>query len=320
MALKDISFFYRDKTASVAPKDYTGFVNFTLPPQGIDVDVKVRLIPASAHATLAPVASGAKHTSDATPSSSTTNRAVQSKATTIPQRDLHRSMHVVENVSVSIAKDCELEFKESNHRIVLSVFKPRIVKRFKNAMERILGSQIQVAFEYVDGFAYDISKRAEVFADTGLDGGAAISAAFVSEIGRIRRYGWGRNRDREIKWRATGTGVVVEDQKVDRGTGQKKSGAGTIAVGAEPQILSGAKRGPAGTGSESVNKRLKKAADEMDVDVDMDVNAEDMQGQAAGVVNEGKRQAQMFKDAVNTRVEAERRSEGWQSSAYDVNF
>lgn len=45
--LKEVSFYYKDKTASIGPADFTGILEFTLPPQGIDVDIVVRNIPNS---------------------------------------------------------------------------------------------------------------------------------------------------------------------------------------------------------------------------------------------------------------------------------
>ncbi|KAK7047885.1 hypothetical protein VNI00_006213 [Paramarasmius palmivorus] len=322
LALKDVSFFYRDKTATVAPKDYTGLVTFTLPPKGLDVDIKIRLIPASAQTTLAPVSSDAQKTSQVTPSSSMTNKPIPGRKTTISQRELHRSFHVVERVSVAIAEDVELEVKESNHQIILSMFKPIFVMRFRDALERALSSQIQNAFEFIDGLAYDISKRAQVFEDTGLGGGTAFTAAVISELGRMRREGISRNRD--VNWKATGTGLVIEEQKIDLETGERKSGSVGLAVGAEPQILSGEKRGPVGTASESVSKRLKRVggevADEMDVDIQAtpNVDTDDLKDQVMGTIEEGKKQVQSFRDAVAMKADAERKKEGWQSNAFDV--
>ncbi|EEB95718.1 hypothetical protein MPER_05270 [Moniliophthora perniciosa FA553] len=194
--------------------------------------------------------------------------------------------------------------------------------RFRDALEKALSAQIQSAFEYIDGLAYDISKRAEVFSDTGLGGGAAFTAAFISEMGRLRREGLSRNRGRETKWTATGTGVVVEEEKIDLETGERKIGTSAIALGAEPQILSGEKRGPVGTASESVSKRLKRVGGEVEeqMDVDVDIDTQDLKEQVQGAVEEGKRQIETFRDAVSMRVDTERRSQGWQSSAFPVNL
>ncbi|KAF8798418.1 hypothetical protein BYT27DRAFT_7321247 [Phlegmacium glaucopus] len=44
LTLNDVSFWYRDKTASaITPNEFMGLLGFTLPTKGIDVDLKVRL-------------------------------------------------------------------------------------------------------------------------------------------------------------------------------------------------------------------------------------------------------------------------------------
>ena len=45
--LKEVSFYYHDKTASMGPSEFTGLLEFTLLPQGVDVDIVVRTIPNS---------------------------------------------------------------------------------------------------------------------------------------------------------------------------------------------------------------------------------------------------------------------------------
>lgn len=47
-AVTDISFYYNDKTASIEPSEFTRRLSVTIPPKGIDVNVKMRLILASA--------------------------------------------------------------------------------------------------------------------------------------------------------------------------------------------------------------------------------------------------------------------------------
>ena len=51
-------------------------------------------------------------------------------------------------------------------------------------------------------------KRREVFEDTGLGGGGSLMAALWSELWRLQR-----ERTDEIGWKATGTGVVVEQRR-----------------------------------------------------------------------------------------------------------
>ena len=45
LALKEVSVYYKDKTATIGPRDFSGIMEFTLPEQGVDVDFKFRLIP-----------------------------------------------------------------------------------------------------------------------------------------------------------------------------------------------------------------------------------------------------------------------------------
>lgn len=48
LTLKDVSFWYRYKTASaLTPNEFAGLLGLCLPTKGIDVDLKIRLIPPS---------------------------------------------------------------------------------------------------------------------------------------------------------------------------------------------------------------------------------------------------------------------------------
>jgi hypothetical protein len=91
-------------------------------------------------------------------------------------------------------------------------------------------------------------------------------------------------------------------------------------MGAEPTILSPEQHGPKGNLSEPLADRAKRVADEAGVDVDM----EDVQGEAGAVAQkakavaqEGVRQAKGFKAKIDAKKEAELASEGWKSSAFD---
>ena len=181
-----------------------------------------------------------------------------------------------------------------------------MVTRLKDALERTLSEELRGVVEWVDGVAWDVAERREVFEDTGLGGGGSLMAALWSELGRLQR-----ERTDEIGLRATGTGVVVEQE---RGEGKGKS---AFAIGAEPQILAGEKRGPLGTGSE----RLKDKVDEA-MDVDVGVGGirevlEDAEGQAKGMRKEGKKQVVGFRKSVERKKELEMRSKGWESASFD---
>ena len=91
-------------------------------------------------------------------------------------------------------------------------------------------------------------KRREVFEDTGLGGGGSLMAALWSELWRLQR-----ERTDEIGWKASSTGVVVEQEK---GEGKGKS---AFSI---PQILAGKKRGPLGVGSEKLKDKVAEVYEE----------------------------------------------------------
>ncbi|KAJ4468733.1 hypothetical protein J3R30DRAFT_3553625 [Lentinula aciculospora] len=332
LAISDISFYYKDKTASIGPSEYTGRLSLTLPPKGIEVDVKLRLIPASATTTLAPVASSASRNAKVTPGSALTNQPVPVPLTntkTISQRSLHRAFHVIEHLDVRITDDLELNIEDSNHSVMIAMFKPIMALRLRAALEGFVAAHLRHVFEGVDGLAYDISQRAEVFKDTGFGSGASIGAAVWSEVGRMRRMGFNfRRRGQYTDWQATGTGVVVAERHlVDLETGEDKEGQKKFAIGAEPQILSGEKKGPVGTASESLSKRLRSATGQAldDAGIEIDANTvpnvtdtQQIAEQAKEIVQEGKEQVKSFKDTVKYKSDIERHRDGWKSSAFDL--
>jgi hypothetical protein len=245
MHLKDVSFWYKDKKASVVPGEFTGLLEMKLPPQGINVDLKVRMIPAKEKA-----------------------------------RDEQRRMHVVERCVVEISDEVEVSVRESNHPMVVNVFSGVVKRRVKEAMERTFTGQLRGLVDWVDGLAYDVGERKKVFEDAGLGGGPAFVAALWSEVGRMER-----EAGEGTGMKATGTGLIFEEQAKER----------VLAVGAEPQVLGGEKRGPLGTGSEK-----------MDVDV-------------GEMVREGKRSVEGFKSAVLRKEREESKSvqNTWKSAAFD---
>ena len=280
LTLNDVSFWYRDKKASaIAPNEFAGLLGLTLPTKGIDVDLQIRLIPSTIHTNSKDSRASLKH------------------------------FHVIEKAAVSISEDVNIEVKESNHPVLTTLFKPIMVARLKDALERTLSEELRGVVEWVDGVAWDVAKRREVFEDTGLGGGGSLMAALWSEFGRLQR-----ERTDEIGWRATGTGVVVEQQK---GEGKGKS---AFAIGAEPQILDGEKRGPLGTGSERLKDKVVEGA--MDVDVPVSAGGihevlEDAEGRAKGMVKEGKRQVVGFRKSVERKKELEMNNKGWESVSFD---
>ncbi|TRM66694.1 hypothetical protein BD626DRAFT_483536 [Schizophyllum amplum] len=223
-------------------------------------------------------------------------------------REARKGFHVIESVNVHVDEGVTLEVRDSNHAILFNVFKPVFLMRFRDALERTLTGQIRGMLTWADGLAFDVSKRAEVFGDAGLGTGAAYAGAVWSEIGRMRRA------ESSTAMRVTGTGFIID------------SDGGSLAVGAEPQILSGDKHGPLATASDSLKDRARdavgKAKDEVEArtgtEMDVDVDVEGAKNKAQSLLEEGKQQWQSFQQTVEQKAEQEKKKDGWKSSAFDV--
>ncbi|PCH36984.1 hypothetical protein WOLCODRAFT_20866 [Wolfiporia cocos MD-104 SS10] len=262
LSLREVSFYYKDKTASIGPAEFTGLLEFTLPPQGIDVDIVVRSIPNSAEG--------------------------------LKERQRRTRFLDIQRVEARVSEEVDLSIKESNHPILVSIFKPVMLSRFRDALRTVLEEQIRASLDWVDGLAWDIGRRAEVFGDAGLGRGASLIAGLWSELGHLRNGEGGLLGG----WAATGTGIVRRDRDVQ------------FAMGAEPQVLSEEKHGPKGTLSAEV-------ADRMDVDAQVE-GVKDAAEQVREGAKEGVRKVKSFKDAVAAKAEEERGREGWQSPAFDM--
>jgi hypothetical protein len=267
--LKEVSFWYKDKAATLGPSEYTGLMEFNLPSQGVDVDIKVRLLP---------------NTPDG-----------------LRQRERRGGFHFIERVEVKVSESIGLEVKQSNHPILLSMFKPILTMRFREALAKTLAEQIRAVLETADSVAWDIGKRSEVFSDAGLGSGSSIAAGVWSEIGRFKRMDGGSILS---GWNATGTGLVKDDL----------SGEGKLAMGAEPQIISGEKKGPLGTNSQSLAERMP--------DIDSSAAKDTTSGvaqQATNIKQETVKQVKSFKQAVEAKSAEEKKQDGWKSKAFDLD-
>jgi hypothetical protein len=276
--LDDVSFYYKDKTATVGPSEYTGLVAVTLPPQGIDVDLKIRLLP-------------------------TTEKGME-------ERKKRQTFHRIENIDVSVA-DAEFTVKESNHGVLLTMFKPLLNSRLREALQTTLREQLRASFEAIDHIAYDVSERSVVFMDAGLSRGPAFTAALWSELGRLQRLPGGLLSG----WQVTGTGIVKD-----------LGNSATLAMGAEPQVLSPEQRGPMGTLSEPLADKARRAAeqaaDSMDVDVpssgDVREGAKSAVEHARSGIKQGIRTVRTFRELVAEKQNIEESKKGWQTNAYDI--
>lgn len=261
LALRDVSFFYKDNTSTVGPSKFTGIMQFNLPTQGLDVDFKFRLIPNTEQG--------------------------------LAERDRCRRFFNIERVEARLADDIKFDIKESNHPLIASVFKPVLMHRFRDAIERTLEQHIRGVFDFVDAIAFDVSKRSEVFEDTGLGPGPSLAAAIWSEVGHLRKAEGGMLTG----WKATSTGIVREGRE-----GEPK-----IALGAEPQILPGEKHGPLGYASEPLAGEPPVSAE-----------AERIVERLEEVAEEGLKRVQTFGESVQCKVAEERKRTGWESAAFDV--
>lgn len=293
--LNDVSFYYKDKNGSAfAPAEYTGLIAVTLPPEGVSIEAKIRLIPLAQ----------------------------------MKQREEAQRYTILEHISVDISPGIEIEVKNSNHSLLLSVFRPIMVQRLREALERTLTEQIRWLIGWIDGMIWDMNRRREVFADAGAGMWFSIVGAVMSEVGRMRRAGSDRKR---VSWTATASGIIIEQTPAPGTIGTpSRAPVARIAMGAEPQILSGEKHGPLGTASSSLNDRLQNAlgnAADMAVDAGViaersdqggvEVEAMDIRQQTHAAIEQGRRQVQSFKESVGAKAKRERSRQGWRSGAFD---
>jgi Protein of unknown function (DUF4449) len=268
LSLKEVSFWYKDKSATLGPSEFTGLIEFELPSQGVDVDIKIRLLP---------------NTPDG-----------------LKQHESRGGYHFIERVEVKVAEDIVLHVKESNHAVLLSMFKPIFMMRFRDALAKTVAEQIRWVLETADSVAWDVEKRSEVFSDAGLGSGSAIAAGVWSEFGRFKKMD---GKGILSGWNATGTGFVKDDPD-----GSK------LAMGAEPQIISGEKKGPLGNHSQSLAERTPN------INIS---GAEDSAGavaqQAMNIKWETVKHAKSFKQAVEAKSAEEKTRDGWKSEAFDLN-
>ena len=263
LQLKEVSFYYNDKTATLGPSEFNGLLEFTIPPQGVDIDVVVRSIPNTAEG--------------------------------LRERSRRSSFIDIQRVDAKVSEDAALAIKESNHPILVTLFRPVMRARLREAIEAVLRQQIRGTLEHLDALAWDVGRRAEVFEDTGLPRGASLVAGFWSELGHLRRT-QERTASLLSGWKATGTGVVKEDRERDV----------QFAMGVEPQVLPGEKHGPKGTFAEGFGEREDVA------------QVRGVVEQVRATAKEKVRKVMSWQEAVEQKTEEERQRPGWRSPAFDA--
>ncbi len=272
LQLSQLSFYYRDLTSTVGPSEFTGLAEITLPPEGVDLDIKVRLIP--------------------------------NTTAGLEQRAEQKRFTRVDHVGISFSDDADVRVTESNHPVLLTMFRPLLTARLRSALQNTLSAHIRSALECLDAVVWDITVRAEVFEDAGLARGQALAAGWWSELGRLRRMHGGL----AAGWRATGSGVMRD-----------AGGAAEIAIGVEPQVLGPEKHGPKGTLAQPMSERAREAG------VSADISRESVEGAAKDVVGKAKegakaglRKVRTFEEMIAEKQQEEESNEGWQSGAFDL--
>lgn len=225
LQLSQISFKYQDLTSVTGLKETTGFAEVTLPPEGVDLDVKVRLI--------------------------------SNSAAGLAERDQKKRFTEVEHVGVSFSDDATVKVTKSNHPFLLAMFPSLVKARLRSGLENTLNMYIRSALEGIDAVVWDTTERAVVFQDAGLERGPALAAAWWSELGRLRRMHGGISDG----WRATRTGVVREaDGKAEIAIGAEPQVVGAEKNGSKdaPPDVEGAAKHVVGKAKEGVQEGLEK--------------------------------------------------------------
>jgi len=271
LKLSELSFYYHDLSAIVGPKEFTGLAEITLPLEGIDVDIKVRTIPNTA-AGLAECAE-------------------------------RKRFLRIEHVVVHVSEDVDVRVIKSNHPVLLTVFRPLLTARLRGALQNTLSANIQRALDGIDALVWDITSRAEVFQDAGLERGPALASAWWSELGRLQRMHGGLSSG----WRTTGSGIIRNGSDAE------------VALGAEPQVLGPEKHGPKGTPVQPLKESLPDAGIDVDVSAEgiVDVGRE-VAGQGRAGIKAGLKKVRTFEEKLSDKQKEEERTSGWESSAFDV--
>ncbi|RDX47474.1 hypothetical protein OH76DRAFT_1484624 [Lentinus brumalis] len=97
---------------------------FTLPTPGVDVDIVIRSIPNSKDC--------------------------------LHERERREGFIDIQRVDVKVSEDIDLTIKQSNHQILVSVFRPVIVWRFRDVLQIMLAQHIRGALKASDVFAHPV--------------------------------------------------------------------------------------------------------------------------------------------------------------------
>jgi len=174
LQIRDASFWYRDPTMKPM-SEISGLLGVTLPERGMDVDVRLSVIPQ-------------KDKKDKNPT------------------DEH-AFFKIDNVTVNL-NDPSFTIRKSNHPILFTAFKPLVRSRLERTICTTLEHQLTIAFQTLDNLLYDTYNRQTVFRDTGMSPGAAWVSAVWSEIGHMRKQ-----PGLFSGMQTTGVGIVKDDDR-----------------------------------------------------------------------------------------------------------
>lgn len=207
------------------------------------------------------------------------------------RRESRHAFFRVENVRVRL-NNPDFTIRKSNHPILFTAFKPMVRSRIEKAIETTMERQITMAVEFIDNVLFDTYQRVGVFTDTGMPLSASYISAIWSEIGHLKQQ-----PGLFSGLHTTSVGIVKDDPRQDA----------KVAIGAQPQIISGDKHGPVAPGSDSQGKR------------DQAVRlAQEGKGRTVGMNERVESGVRSFAEEVKIKREKELGREGWKSNAFDM--
>ncbi|KAH8826689.1 hypothetical protein DL96DRAFT_1209672 [Flagelloscypha sp. PMI_526] len=303
-----VSFWYRDKTAAYGrPSDYSGRIcNFDIPPEGLDLDMQFRLIPAN-------------------PGTSTS-----------PERERRKAFHIVDNVSVTLVEGEMMDFdiEDCNHTVLLSLFKPMFVTRLRQALERTLSYLLWAMFEAVDSAAWEIFTMTKEYLWRGMGLGPSVQAALAEEWDHLKQATEDHGEDKPGTT-FTSSGIII--RLIDPPTKLPYA----FALGSEPQILGPEKKGPGAAaavnvGGATMNGTATATPAPLLAPPPMSpgstfgsmlgsLSAYAMGSRATTPVNEAENKFEVpkkvqltFRKAIEEKAEQEKRRKGWESEAFNM--
>ena len=86
-------------------------------------------------------------------------RLIPALVTGANSHEAKKHFNVIERVEVSISDDVRITVHDTNHAVLVTLFRPIMVMRLHEALEKTLTGQLCAVVNYADGIGFDISKR-----------------------------------------------------------------------------------------------------------------------------------------------------------------